>query len=324
MKHFYLAFSFFLVTIFSIQKTNAQLEKFYPDSILSYSLNSLDTSSKIPVKKVVNRYSSDFKLQARHQYRWDMKSKHWERVKRLDIHYYPTEILVEAYQMMSNGTEAHTGRLLLKLDSTGKKIIQTTYLVKDKNKESYNRFTQIEYKYKKDTLIEAKRYQQGSTYFLEQETKFTRLSKSTWTEKHKTFKEPEMLAIDSSLKTTLFSGGNVTLTRLQLFSSRPSASKDTFVYNKNKKLEYTRHINLNSPKGVTELNHENYRTTYIYSNKDKPGISITFVEDEKGIRKQHVKNQLVFYYCSGNSPVRKQVSYQVELEDQLLAFNELN
>lgn len=316
-------FIFFICLNFLTLKSTAQPDNFYPDSTISYSLNSLDTLSKIPVTRVVNRYSTDFRLQERKQYHWDLKSKQWQPSKRLEIHYYPAEILVEAFQMLNAGIEVHTARLLLKLDPAGKKIIQTTFLLKDKNNENYKRFTQIEYLYRKDTLTSIKKYQQGATYFLEQETTFNRLTKSTWSIKHKTFKESDRSVLDSSLNIILFSAGQETRMTHQLFSTHPFSYKDTLVY-KNKRLEYIRHATVNFPKASSELIRENYKIQYAYSTKGMLTSSLTLVENEKGIPKQHVKNQLVYYYCSQNSPIRKQFFYQVDLEKQILAFNELN
>jgi hypothetical protein len=138
------------------------------DSLIFYTLFGTDTTAKMPLRKVVNRYNADKQLVERRISIWEKFSGVWLQRKRFTLQYYADEIMVEYFNNESGRQEIQGGRMILLLDKQDH-IIECSKLEKDRYANKFTRRSRSEFSYKSDTMVKHSFFEQGTTWYKKSE-----------------------------------------------------------------------------------------------------------------------------------------------------------
>ncbi len=149
----------------------AQKQSYCPDTVIKYSLLSKDTISKQPVWKETFLYDYKFRLKEKSIFTWNSTEKNWNKSKKFELTYYPTEIVVNCFNIEGKNQEIQTQRILIQLDSHAN-ILEVNIQRKDRYSAKFNLFEKKTFSYKRDTLMLEQHFRKINQLMLDKEVKY--------------------------------------------------------------------------------------------------------------------------------------------------------
>ncbi|MBK6330472.1 MAG: hypothetical protein IPF62_08110 [Bacteroidetes bacterium] len=240
-------FGIFYLLMLTSNIVFAQQTSFNIDSTIFFQLLSIDTGSKVAVKKEINTYNNDQQLIEKKVFIFDKKKSAWLPQKRFVFNYFKSEIMINCFNNESAKQEIQIARYILLLDLQ-QHIIECTKLDKERYADKYHRRSKYELTYKGDTLRSKKYFEQGTLFYKKEEITYEyAANKITLREKSFTESGDEL----KTKKQVIYTLNN-DLKRIQYFNNKNELiSKDTFYYQHDTLLQMDA-INYHGGKSLTE------------------------------------------------------------------------
>ena len=218
----------FIGSFFYAYASFANHKTFRFDTLIVYQLLSLDTASKVAVKKELNTYNENQQLIEKKVMIYDQKKDLWLPQKRFVLQYFKSEIMVNCFNNESSNQEIQFGRYILLLDEH-QHIIECTKLDKDRYADKYYRRSKYELTYKNDTLRSKIFFNEGTIFYKNEETIFD-YSKNLVFIHEKIFEES---GVEKSASDKEVSFSNQQIKSIQYYNEKKVCLyKDTFYYKK--------------------------------------------------------------------------------------------
>ncbi|MBP6624550.1 MAG: hypothetical protein KA198_05220 [Chitinophagaceae bacterium] len=149
----------------------AQNQLYAPDTVIRYALIGKDTVNKQPLSKEIYLFDYKFRLKEKSLFTWNVSEKQWQKSKKFELSYYPTEILVNCYDIEGKNQQIQSQRILIQLDKQAN-IIEVSLQRKDRYTEKFSLVEKKNYKYQQDTLKQSLYYRMINQLTLEKEVNY--------------------------------------------------------------------------------------------------------------------------------------------------------